>query len=91
MQGTVEGLKNDITEAGKILTNLEGETAEIDEKTKDVQAATREQAPRVLHALSLYANITGIRWNYDDESNPHLIRGCKSSVSSSLHLPSPCP
>ena len=47
--------------------------------------ATARQAPRVLHALSLYANITGIRWKYDDEGNQHLIRGCECAQQF-LHL-----
>lgn len=46
MQGTVEGLKNDITEADKVLTALQGETTEIEEKSKDVEASTREQVGR---------------------------------------------
>jgi len=53
------------------------EAEEVEEKAKGIEHASQDQAPRVLHALSLYANITGIRWKYDDGEKSHLIRGCK--------------
>ncbi|TFJ85580.1 hypothetical protein NSK_003089 [Nannochloropsis salina CCMP1776] len=51
------------------------EAEEVEEKAKGIEHASQDQAPRVLHALSLYANITGIRWKYDDGEKSHLIRG----------------
>ena len=34
------------------------------------------KAPRVRYAISLYANITGIKWKYET-GDEHLLRGCE--------------
>ncbi len=104
-QETLEALNRDIAEAQQSVECMEAEAADVEEKAKGVEHASSEQAPRVLHALSLYANITGIRWKYEDDENSHLIRGCTclcrfvSALLSSPHLTfllptqqsSPCP
>lgn len=69
-------LNKDIADARQNVECMEAESVDVEEKAKGVEHASSEQAPRVLHALSLYANITGIRWKYDDDENSHLIRGC---------------
>jgi hypothetical protein len=69
-------LNKDIADARQNVECMEAESIDVEEKAKGVEHASTEQAPRVLHALSLYANITGIRWKYEDDENSHLIRGC---------------
>lgn len=74
-------LTTDIAEARQNVECMEAERIDVEEKAKGVEHASSEQAPRVLHALSLYANITGIRWKYEDDENSHLIRGFVSLPS----------
>jgi len=78
----IETLKANIANAEAGIARMEGENHELAEKLDGVRQAKASLAetkarlaeteatevPRQRHAISLYANISNIRWDYSDES-----------------------
>lgn len=78
----IDQLKADIAEAEAGIKRMEAENAGLSEQLEAIKAANAKlleskaklaeieatDVPRQRHAISLYANISNIRWDYSDES-----------------------
>lgn len=78
----IDALKADIAQAEAGIKRMEGENRELDGQLDEVRQAKAKLAetkarlaeieatdvPRQRHAISLYANISNIRWDYQDEA-----------------------
>lgn len=62
------------TVSAEKLAAIKEEALSLAEKLAEVDAEASEDIPRIRYAISLYANITNIRWDFEKED---VLAGCE--------------